>query len=69
MLDGHAGRDGVFKASKEKLRDSLKGLLDSGLVIEHTVTSLDRDDHNLPRQVKTVLRSKSNMAAESAGRK
>ncbi len=68
MLDGHAGRDGVFRVSKEKLRDSLKGLLDSGLAIEHTVADLERNEHNLPRQVKTVLRSKSNMAAELVGR-
>jgi len=68
MLDGHAGKDGVFRVSKEKLRDSLKGLLDSGLVIEHTVTDLERNGHNLPRQVKTILQSKQNMAAELAGR-
>lgn len=56
MLDSLAGKEGIFKASKERVRDALRGLMDSGEVYEHTVTETERLEHGVAKQVKSVLR-------------
>lgn len=58
QLDGVAGNDGPLKASKEKVRDVLRGLLDTGGIELHTVTDAERQEHGIPKQVKEVLRVK-----------
>lgn len=57
MIDGLAGKDGIFKASKEKVRDSLRGLIDQGEIYEHTVTEQERHECGVAKQVKAVLRA------------
>lgn len=57
MIDGLAGKDGIFKASKEKVRDSLRGLIDQGEIYEHTVTEQERHESGVAKQVKAVLRA------------
>ncbi len=64
QLDGDAGKDGVFKASKEKIRDVLRGLLDTGAIERHSVTDAERLEHDISKQVKEVLKVKP--AAEPA---
>ena len=56
MLDSLAGKEGIFKSSKERVRDTLRGLIDSGEVYEHTVTEEERSEHRVAKQVKAVLR-------------
>jgi RecA-family ATPase len=56
MLDSLAGKEGIFKSSKERVRDALKGLMDSGEVYEHTVTEVERLEYRVAKQVKAVLR-------------
>lgn len=56
MLDSLAGKEGIFKTSKERVRDALRGLMDSGEVYEHTVTEVERSEHGVAKQVKAVLR-------------
>lgn len=68
MLDGLAGKDGIFKVSKEKLRDSIKSLLDSGEIYEHTVTIAEREANGIAKQVKTVLRNSDSKTADNQGR-
>ena len=57
ILDGHSGKDGIFKVSKAKVRDATKSLIDVGVITEHTVTQSEREEHNLAKQVKVVLRA------------
>jgi len=56
MIDGLAGKDGLFKASKEKVRDCLRGLIDQGEIYEHIVTEEERQEYGVAKQVKAVLR-------------
>lgn len=56
ILDGHSGKDGIFKASKAKVRDALNSLIDVGVITEHLVTQSERGEHKLAKQVKIVLR-------------
>ncbi len=56
MLDGLSGVKGEFKASKEKVRNCLKAMIDSGEVDVHTVTEKERSESSIPKQVKEVLR-------------
>ena len=56
ILDGHSGKDGIFKVSKAKVRDATKSLIDVGAITEHTVTQSEREEHSLAKQVKLVLR-------------
>lgn len=67
ILDGHAGKDGVFKASKERIRDAVGSLIDSGVIYEHTVTAEERSIHNTPKQAKIVLRVNESMTANPQG--
>jgi hypothetical protein len=59
QLDQAAGVDGDLKASKSKVRDVLRGLIDSGTVEVHPVTEAERQRHDIPKQVKEVLKAKS----------
>ncbi|MBT8578936.1 AAA family ATPase [Polynucleobacter paneuropaeus] len=56
IIDGLSGKDGEFKASKAKVRDCLKGLIDSGAVVVIQVTDQMRSEHSIPKQVKEILR-------------
>jgi hypothetical protein len=58
MLDGIAGEDGPLKASKAKVRECVKGLLDEGLLYLYEVTESDRSEHGIAKQVTEVLRLK-----------
>jgi hypothetical protein len=58
QLDAESGEDGALKASKGKVRDVLSGLLDTGVVVLHPVTDSERQQHDIPKQVKEVLRVK-----------
>lgn len=54
-IDGLSGKDGDFKASKAKVRDCLKALIDSGEVEVTLVTNQMRQGHSIPKQVKEIL--------------
>jgi hypothetical protein len=54
-MDGLSGKDGEFKASKAKVRDCLKALIDSGEVEVTPVTNQMRKGHSIPKQVKEIL--------------
>ena len=58
QLDGLAGKDGKFKASKERVRDAVKAGLDSGTIEVIPVSDADRAGNGLSKQVKEVLRVK-----------
>ena len=58
QLDGEAGKDGIFKASKEKIHDVLGSLVDTGVIERHSVTDAERLEHEIPKQVKDVLKVK-----------
>lgn len=62
-IDGESGKDGEFKASKAKVRDCLKALIDSGEVEVIPVTNEMRSKHSIPKQVKEILRVNNNMSA------
>jgi RecA-family ATPase len=55
-LDALSGKDEDFKASKGKIRDAVKDLIDRGELIIHSITEEERELHHLPKQVKEVLR-------------
>ena len=59
QLEAASGIDGPLKASKAKVREVLKGMLDTGEVELVEVTQKDRQQHGLPKQVKQVLVVKS----------
>lgn len=63
IIDGLSGKDSIFKASKAKVRDCLKGLIDTGQVMVIGVTDQMRSDHSIPKQVKEVLQINKAMAA------
>jgi hypothetical protein len=58
QLDGLAGEDGIFKASKQRIRDVLGSLIDTGWVDLHPVTAADKVTHGLGKQVNEVLKAK-----------
>jgi len=55
-LDEQAGKNGLFKASKEKVRHAKKGLLDDGILTLHTVGAEEREAKSVTKQVKQVYR-------------
>lgn len=57
-LDTQSGKGEIFDASKGKIRDILKSLIDTGEVFTYPVTDKERENHNIPKQVKEVLRVK-----------
>jgi len=68
ILDGHSGKDGTFKVSKQKIRDSLQGMLDCGSIVEHEVSEEERIQYSIAKQVKSVLRLNDCMTANTQGR-
>jgi hypothetical protein len=63
MLDRLSGNDGVFKASKAKVRVCLTTLVESGEVNVTKVTDLMRQEQNIPKQVKEILQVGETKAA------
>jgi hypothetical protein len=59
QLDGEGGVDGIFTASKGKIQDVRKSLLDTGKIELHSVTDAERQEHAIPKQVVEVLKVKS----------
>ena len=59
QLDGEGGLDGIFAASKGKIQDVRKSLLDTGEIELHSVTDAERQEHAIPKQVVEVLKVKS----------
>lgn len=55
-LDALSGVHEEFKASKTRVRDALKWLIEEGRVEIHTITEKDRIQQSVPKQVKEVLR-------------
>ena len=62
-LDKLSGNDGVFKASKAKVRAYLIALIESGEVNVIAVTDLMRQEQNIPKQVKEILQISETKAA------
>lgn len=54
-LDLMSGMNEPLKASKDKVRDALKTLIESGEVEVHTVTDEERLRDKIPKQIKEVL--------------
>jgi hypothetical protein len=54
-LDLMSGINEPLKASKDKVRDALKTLIESGEVEVHTVTDEERLQGKIPKQIKEVL--------------
>jgi hypothetical protein len=54
ILDGLAGMDDIFKASKQSIRQALKELEDNVLVRLRNVSNEERKSLGLPRQVRQV---------------
>ncbi len=55
-LDKLAGKNGVFKASKDRLRTILNIALDDGSISLHSLSLEERADLVVPKQIKEVLR-------------
>jgi hypothetical protein len=55
QLDGLSGVNEVLKASKQKVRVVLGGLMDTGVIEIRQVTDAERAKNHLPKQVKVVL--------------
>ena len=58
-LDVMAGKDGVFKASKANVRAALSYAIETGIIVIHPINEAERQENNLPKQVKEVLRAAS----------
>lgn len=56
-LDSISGLDGTLKASKARVRDCVKGLIDSGQIEARKVTERERLENRIPKQVNDVLDS------------
>ena len=54
-LDAISGLDGPLKASKARVRDCVKGLIDSGQIQSRKVTERERLENRIPKQVNDVL--------------
>lgn len=54
-LDAISGLDGILKASKARVRDCIKGLIDTGQLEVRRVTDLERLENRIPKQVNDVL--------------
>ncbi len=68
-LDMLSGTDNEFQASKTKVRDVLKGLINSEEVIVRKVTEEDRQKYSVGKQVKEYLILAPSVAAKMDGRK
>lgn len=55
-IDKHAGKGGIFKASKDKVRVALLACIENGLVEEFSPNQNERLENNIPKQVKQALR-------------
>jgi hypothetical protein len=55
-LDALSGKDGYFKCSKAKLRDTLKSLIDYGDILIYKPSEIERLEGLIPKQVKEVLK-------------
>jgi RecA-family ATPase len=53
-LDGHSGKRGRFKASKQDVRDAARELQDEGALVLKTLTNEERTALRLPHQAKQV---------------
>ncbi|QWD95362.1 AAA family ATPase [Polynucleobacter sp. MG-Unter2-18] len=62
-LDALSGKDGYFKCSKAKLRDTLQSLIDCGDILIHKPSEIERQEHSIPKQVKGVLKVNTAKAA------
>ncbi len=58
QLDGEGGLDGIFTASRAKIQDVYKSLLETGELELHSVTDAERLEHEIHKQVKEVLKVK-----------
>lgn len=67
-LDMLSGTENELKASKTKVRDVLKGLINSGEVAVHKVTEDDRQKQPIGKQIKEYLMLAPSMAAKMDGR-
>lgn len=63
-LDLMAGTNEPLKASKSKVRDALKSLIEVGEVEQHVVTEEERTRDKIPKQVKEILRCLSGKSAD-----
>lgn len=54
-LDAISGLDGALKASKARVRDCVKGLIDSAQIESRKVTEQERLENRIPKQVNDVL--------------
>lgn len=54
-LDVISGLDGILKSSKARVRDCIKGLIDTGQLEIRRVTDLERLENRIPKQVNDVL--------------
>jgi hypothetical protein len=54
-LDAVSGLDGPLKASKARVRDCVKGLIDTGKIEARKVTERERLENRIPKQVNDVL--------------
>jgi hypothetical protein len=64
ILDGLSGKDRDLKASKAKVRDCLKTLIDSGDIDVIAVTDEIRQKQSIPKQVKEILQINTTKPAD-----
>jgi AAA domain len=58
-IDMLSGKNGQFKASKDKIRTALKDLIEAGSVECSAISEQERKEHRIPKQVKNILRIKN----------
>ncbi|MBT8549995.1 AAA family ATPase [Polynucleobacter paneuropaeus] len=68
ILDGLSGTEEEFQASKRRVREAVKSLIDSGEIEIHTVTNEERIANNVSKQVTKVLRADSVKTVSKDGR-
>jgi hypothetical protein len=64
ILDGLSGKDADLKASKAKVRECLKTLIDSGDINVIAVTDEIRQKQSIPKQVKEILQINTTKPAD-----
>lgn len=64
IFDGLSGKDGDLKASKAKVRECLKTLIDSGDIDVIAVTDEIRQKQSIPKQVKEILQINTTKPAD-----
>ena len=64
ILDGLSGKDADLKASKAKVRECLKTLIDSGDIDVIAVTDEIRQKQSIPKQVKEILQINTTKPAD-----